>query len=83
MTQAQIGPKGEVPLPADVRERLGLKPGDRMEFFVRDNGTVVMIPLRHKAIDLFGMLPRPPRAISLEEMDEAIEQEAAERAAKT
>ena len=31
-----VGPNGEVALPADLRERLGVKPGDEVEVVVND-----------------------------------------------
>jgi AbrB family looped-hinge helix DNA binding protein len=31
---------GQVTIPAEIRERLGLKPGDAVEFAVNDNGEV-------------------------------------------
>lgn len=37
MVKAQITSKGQVTIPKSVRERLGLKPGDQIEF-IEDRG---------------------------------------------
>lgn len=34
--------KGQVTIPKDMRERLGLKPGAEVEFFVGDDGELVL-----------------------------------------
>jgi AbrB family looped-hinge helix DNA binding protein len=37
MTKTKITSKGQVTIPKDVRERLGLRPGDEIEF-IEDSG---------------------------------------------
>lgn len=44
-TQASITGKGQVTIPQEVRQRLGLKQGDRV-VFVTENGMTVMKPAR-------------------------------------
>ncbi len=34
--------KGQVTVPREIRDRLGLKPGDKVAFTLLSNGTVVM-----------------------------------------
>lgn len=43
-----IGSKGQVTVPLEIRRRLGLKEGDRVEFFV-DNGQTFIRPARLEA----------------------------------
>ena len=65
--------KGQLTIPKEVRDRLGLTPGTR--FFVTVRGSeVVARPKNRKLADLAGMLGRPPngRSLSIEEMDDAI-----------
>lgn len=38
--------KGQATIPKAVREHLGLKPGDRVKFFVHPDGSVVLLPKR-------------------------------------
>jgi AbrB family looped-hinge helix DNA binding protein len=40
--------KGRVTIPKDIRKRLGLKPGDRVEFVVEEGRTVIR-PVRPEA----------------------------------
>jgi antitoxin PrlF len=43
-----ISSKGQVTVPQDVRKRLGLEPGDRVEFAFEEGRTVIR-PLRSEA----------------------------------
>lgn len=36
--------RGKMTIPKAIREHLGLKPGDRVKFFVRPDGGVVLLP---------------------------------------
>jgi AbrB family looped-hinge helix DNA binding protein len=73
--QATITSKGRITLSKALRERLHLAPGDRVEFIVDDNDVVRMVPRTTSITRLEGMLPRPERPVSLEEMDAAIRAE--------
>lgn len=64
--------KGQVTIPKEIRERLGLKAGDRVKFFVDPDGSVVLLPKRPVKA-LRGMLKsRRGRPASVEEMNEAV-----------
>lgn len=41
MTSVKVSDKGQVTLPAQVRRKLGIKPGSRMEVEVQDNRVVL------------------------------------------
>ncbi|MDQ3460511.1 MAG: AbrB/MazE/SpoVT family DNA-binding domain-containing protein [Deinococcota bacterium] len=47
-TRATITSKGQITIPQEVRQRLGLKQGDQIEF-VTENGVTVMKPARREA----------------------------------
>ncbi|MCU0919061.1 MAG: AbrB/MazE/SpoVT family DNA-binding domain-containing protein, partial [Burkholderiaceae bacterium] len=51
--------KGQVTIPRDVRERLGLQAGDKIAWSLLSNGTVVVRPKTRRLVDLVGMLTRP------------------------
>ena len=72
MTAATITSKGQTTIPKDVRDRLDLRPGDRVEFVVRDDGTALVIPVKSRLADLKGCLPPPERALTLEQLDDAV-----------
>ena len=76
MALATLTSKGQTTIPKSVRDRLGLKPGDRLEFVVDDSGAVSMVPATVSLDELEGMLSPPPRPVTLEEMDRAIRERA-------
>jgi antitoxin PrlF len=71
--------KGQTTVPKDIRERLGLKPGDKIKFIVHGDGSVRMVAANLTLHQLRGILPRPDWPASIEEMDEAIGEAAVER----
>jgi antitoxin PrlF len=75
--QSAITSKGQATIPKPIRDHLGLKPGDRVKFFIQPDGHVVMLPLL-PVTALRGMLPIR-KTVSLEEMDVAIAKEATRR----
>ncbi|HET9029472.1 MAG TPA: AbrB/MazE/SpoVT family DNA-binding domain-containing protein [Candidatus Aquilonibacter sp.] len=76
MPTTTLTTKGQLTLPKEIREALGLREGDRLDVAVED-GHVVMYPRIKRLQDLRGILPRPPRPISVEELNEGISQAAA------
>ena len=72
MTAVTVSSKGQLVLPKQIREQLKLKAGDRVDLQIEDDEKIVLRPLRKSLADLEGFLPKPPRAISLEEMDETL-----------
>ena len=79
MASATITSKGQTTIPKSVRDRLNLKPGDRIEFVVQDDGTATMIPATLTLRQLQALIPKPPRALTLEQIDETIRQHAVSR----
>ena len=69
--ESAITVKGQATIPKAVREHLGLKPGDRVKFFVHPDGTVVLLP-KLPVTALRGILKRSRRPVSMERMGEAI-----------
>ena len=58
MATATMTSKGQMTLPKDVRDDLGLKPGDKLDI-VKENGRYVLRPRNVRASDLYGILHRP------------------------
>ncbi|MGA8532070.1 MAG: type II toxin-antitoxin system PrlF family antitoxin [Acidobacteriaceae bacterium] len=69
--ESALTSKGQVTIPKEAREHLGLKPGDRVKFFIQPDGRVVILPKIHVSA-LRGILRTKKRA-SLADMDAAIE----------
>jgi antitoxin PrlF len=79
MSSSTLTRKGQTTIPKDIRERLRLKPGDKINFVVHEDGSVRMVAANLTLRQLRGILPRPDRPASIEEMDEAIGEAAVER----
>ncbi len=71
MISSTITAKGQTTIPAEIRRKLDLKPGDRI-LYLEEEGRVRIIAADRRAKDLKGLLPRPERAVTLDEMEHAI-----------
>jgi antitoxin PrlF len=59
MTIATITSKGQVTLPKEIRSRLHLKAGEKIDFRVdEETGTTTLVPLNKRVDDVFGLLHR-------------------------
>lgn len=72
MTTATISSKGQTTIPGAIRRGLGLVAGDRVEFLLAPGGYAVLLPRDMQPRDLRGLLPRPDRPATVEEMREAV-----------
>ncbi|HEX3895885.1 MAG TPA: AbrB/MazE/SpoVT family DNA-binding domain-containing protein [Rudaea sp.] len=75
MSTSTVTSKGQTTIPKDIRERLHVQAGDRIEFVVQD-GSIVVRAANRKISDLRGFLPKPKKAVTLEQMDAAIRKRA-------
>ncbi len=69
--ESAITVKGQATIPKSIRDHLGLKPGDRVKFFVHPDGSVVLLPQR-PASALRGILKTKRKAVTIEEMNDGI-----------
>lgn len=72
MSTATITSKGQMTVPKEVRDKLGLKAGDRVDVQVRDDGTAVIVPRTATLEDLMNCLPQAKRRLSIEQIDAGI-----------
>ncbi|HVO99992.1 MAG TPA: AbrB/MazE/SpoVT family DNA-binding domain-containing protein [Bryobacteraceae bacterium] len=80
MPRSTITTKGQVTIPKEIREHMGLKPGDRVDFVRDESGQTMLKPIRTDFRSLRGILKsKRTRALTIKEMDEAIAQGAARR----
>lgn len=79
MPEATLTSKGQITLPREVRQALGLTTGSRVAFVRTGEGAYELVPATSTVRDLRGLVPAPPHAVTLEEMDEAVAQGAVER----
>ena len=75
--EATLTSKGQVTIPKVVRDALHLRTGDRLDFILEADGTVRVLPITGSVKRLKGILPKPARALTLEEMGDAIAKGAA------
>jgi AbrB family looped-hinge helix DNA binding protein len=69
---ATLTSKGQITVPKPIRERLNIRPGDRIHFFIEDDGTVTFMPAKSDVRELKGILPKPRTQVSIEDMNSAI-----------
>ncbi|MBR8279101.1 AbrB/MazE/SpoVT family DNA-binding domain-containing protein [Burkholderia vietnamiensis] len=73
MTAATITPKGQVTIPVEVRNQLGLQAGDRIEFSLNEaTGRYEVYPATRSLTSLKGIVKKPSKPVSIEEMNRAI-----------
>jgi antitoxin PrlF len=66
--ESALSIKGQATIPKAIREHLHLGPGDRIKFFVRPDGSVVILPKVRTSV-LKGMVRAPKRRVSVEELE--------------
>ncbi|MEM7043887.1 MAG: type II toxin-antitoxin system PrlF family antitoxin [Pseudomonadota bacterium] len=71
MLSSTLTARGQTTIPAEIRKKLALKPGDRI-LYLEEDGRVRIVAADKRANDLKGLLPKPDRPVRLEEMDRAI-----------
>lgn len=77
MPTATLTTKGQLVVPKPIRERLGLHPGDRLDFVVQDDGNVLIRPATQDVGRLKGLLRRPGQAaVPVDEMNRIIRRRA-------
>lgn len=73
MPTATLTTKGQITIPKEVRDHLGVETGDRLSFEVQEDGTVIVKPITRHVRELGGLLRRPgQRPVAVDEMDQAI-----------
>ena len=73
MPTATLTTKGQLTVPKPIRDRLRLRPGDLVDFFVTEDGDVRVRAGTVDVSELRGLLRKPGRKrVSIEAMDAAI-----------
>jgi len=69
---SRITSKGQVTIPEVIRREYHLQAGEQIEWELTDHGTVELRRAGGSLEDLTKILPKPKRALSIEEMDRAV-----------
>lgn len=72
MPRATLTSKGQITLPKQVRERLGLRAGDRVAFRERPDGSFAVEAEHGDLLALQGLLRPRRRGVTVEAMGDAI-----------
>jgi AbrB family looped-hinge helix DNA binding protein len=72
MTTASVTSKGQITIPAAVREAMQVRTGDRVEFVEIEPGRYEFIAATRSVKALKGMFGKPCKAVSIEQMNAAI-----------
>lgn len=84
--RATLTSKSQLTLPAEVRRRMNLGPGDQIEFRIHEEGWMEVHPVRRPRrplMELRGLLGPPPngKSLSLGDIETVIAEAAAEEGA--
>lgn len=78
MPSAKVTTKGQITIPLEVRRKLGLDAGDRIQFVERETGGFEIIPATGSVAAIKGIVPPVGHTVTLEEMDQAVARASAE-----
>lgn len=72
MATSTLTRKGQTTIPLKVRNHLKLRTGDKIEFVIQRDGTVVVTSKNIDVRELRAMLAPVRRRLTIEQMDEAV-----------
>ena len=78
MELSTLTSKGQFTIPVELRRKLELHAGDRLNCFI-ENNRLVIIPAKGSIKHLKGCVPKPASPVSIDDMNKAILDEAASR----
>ena len=80
MSASTLTAKGQITIPAEIRQRLSLGAGDKVFFVPIEDGGYKLVAANAPMTTIKGIVPKVGKRVSLQDMDDAIEAGAAERA---
>jgi antitoxin PrlF len=72
MPSSRVTSKGQITIPVEVRAALGVSFGDRIDFVEIEKGRFVIVPATCSVQELKGLIPKPKKPVSIEEMNGAV-----------
>jgi AbrB family looped-hinge helix DNA binding protein len=80
MVGSRLTTKGQTTIPKEIRDHLGLEPGDRVLFLLKD-GSVVVHPVKLSLLDLRGSVEPRQSPEDFDAVREQVRQKVARRRA--
>lgn len=77
MATVTVSAKGQVTIPPAIRAALGLDAGSQIEFVEIGKGRYAIVAAKTPVLALKGILRKPPRPVSIEDMNKAIAEQGA------
>lgn len=72
MSTATLTSKGQITIPAVVRDALGVEAGDRVEFVQVEPGHFELVAATQSVTALKGLVRKPASPVTIEAMNKAI-----------
>jgi AbrB family looped-hinge helix DNA binding protein len=72
MATATLTSKGQITLPKEVRDALGVSTGDRIEFVAEEDGVYKVVPVTRDIRHLKGLVGKPAKPVSVDAMKRAV-----------
>jgi antitoxin PrlF len=72
MSTSTMTSKGQVTVPLAIRRQLGIGPGDRLSFSVREDGVLEVVPETGDLMSLAGSVKTRVTGVTLDDMEAAI-----------
>ena len=79
MKTATMTSKGQITIPLEIRSKLGLDKGDKVDFVDLENNQFAIIPATEDVTKLKGLVKKPRSPVTIEEMNAAIAKRASGR----
>lgn len=79
MSTATVTSKGQITIPVEIRTRLDLQAGDRIDFVMDDFGRVSFLPVTKNVVSLKGIIGKPDKSVSVEDMKATVKARGSKR----
>jgi antitoxin PrlF len=72
MPTATLTSKGQITIPKEVREALGVSAGDRVEFVAQEKGVYRVVAATRDVRHLKGLVAKPAKPVTVAAMNRAV-----------
>ncbi|MHB8370732.1 MAG: AbrB/MazE/SpoVT family DNA-binding domain-containing protein [Leptospirales bacterium] len=79
MKTATMTSKGQITIPLEIRSKLGLDKGDKVDFVDLGNNQFAIMPATEDVTKLKGLVKKPRSPVTIEEMNATIAKRASGR----